>query len=324
MLEGVNRFLFLINPASTGIPQAKSRIEELKKLLPASSVDVFELTGTDRAATSDMLVSKAAKLGPKTMLGIAAGDGTTSVIVDTLIRDKRLPAKARLSPVIPLWGGNANDLANMLNGPAPRQHMATILDHAKTIPVYPLHFDITDRNSDNSQVRIAVCNASFGATAYVAHQLNESRFRRSKLHKIPGGRLIKEASTAVTSLIKAPTFEAEDHGLKKIIYERTFSNGSRIAKLYQVPVELNDKHFYLHTIEQKRFMITALMLGASFRNKPNDDKLHRSLEFKILQDTQAQFDGETMRIAAGTEIAVRMSRRPFYAVSTELVELENQ
>jgi diacylglycerol kinase family enzyme len=316
MLEGIERFLILINPASTGITQAKERIEELKQIAPANTVEVFELTGTDRLATSDMLVKKAAKLGPKTMLGIAAGDGTTSVIVDTLIRDKRLPAKARLSPVIPLWGGNANDLANMLNGP-PRKHIASTLKNAKVIPVYPLHFDITSQDGD-SQTRIAVCNASFGATAYVAQQLNEGRFRRSKLHKIPGGRLIKEASTAVTSLIKAPTFEAEDHGLRKIIYERTFSNGSRIAKLYQVPVELNDKHFYLHTIEQKRFMITALMLGASFRNRPNDDRLHRSLEFKILEDTQAQFDGETMRIAAGTEIAARMSHRPFYAVTTEL------
>ncbi len=320
MMDDFDRFLIFLNPASTGIAQSKRRINEFESLIPKNRLEIIELSGTGRTPTSDTLIAKSTQLGPRTLIGIAAGDGTTSVIVDTLVRDKRLSSKARQTSVLPLWGGNANDLANMLNGPASHANLKNILKNAKTISVYPLHFDLHKSNGD-SETRIAVCNASFGATAYVALRLNDGRFRRSKLHKIPGGRLIKEAATAVSSLIQAPTFEAEDAGIKKILYERTFSNGSRIAKIYQVPIELNDKRFFLNTIEQKRFMITALMLSASFRTRGTEDSLRESLTFKVLEDTQAQFDGETTLVSAGTTIYARISDQPFYALSTQLTEI---
>jgi diacylglycerol kinase family enzyme len=318
MLDRFQKVLILINPASTGARHIRYRVEELQSLFPEKTVIVVKMTSKKQETTSDILVAHAADLGPNTLLGIGAGDGTTSVIVETLVRDKRLPEKARSTVVIPLWGGNANDLANMLNGSAEEADLSIILNYGKIVPIYPLYLDF--ELADHTHVsKIAVCNASFGATAYVAVKLNGSRFRTSRLHKYPGGRMLKETMTAVNSLLRAPTFNIEDNGVEKIVYERMFSNGSRFAKFYQMPVELNEKQVYVNTIEGKRIMtILLLLLSGSFSRFSTDHQLSNDMKFIIKTSTQSQFDGETWEIPAHTEVEAHISDQPFYALTTLL------
>lgn len=322
MLDRFQKVVILINPASTGARHIRYRVKELQSLFPDSTVTVIRTTNKDRDATSDILVAHADELGPHTLLGIGAGDGTTSVVVETLVRDKRLPEKARSTVVIPLWGGNANDLANMLNGSANEAKLSTILDMGKIVPIYPLYldFDLADKNHVS---KIAVCNASFGATAYVAVKLNGSRFRKSRLHTYPGGRMIKETMTAVTSLLRAPTFKIIDNGVEKEVYERMFSNGSRFAKFYQMPVALNEKQVYVNTIEGKRIVtILLLLLSGSFSRFSTDHQLSNAMKFLVQTSTQSQFDGETWEIPAQTQVTAHISDQPFYALST-LLKLSN-
>src|SRR5208282_6264938 len=113
-IKSFQKVIFLVNPASTHIAQAMKRINELQKLFPQ---DVIELTSTSaegREANAQIIVSLADRLGPNTLLCVAAGDGTASLVIETLVLSKALSDNARQAIVLPLWGGNANDLAHML------------------------------------------------------------------------------------------------------------------------------------------------------------------------------------------------------------------
>jgi diacylglycerol kinase family enzyme len=316
-----DRFIFLVNPASTHVGQAERRIAELKILFPSVEVNIINTSGVDRDENIKLIRDKSALFGPRTLFCIAAGDGTANIIIEELIKNKSISPDSRRMPILPLWGGNANDLAYMLNGLSRLVPTRTIFTKGKVLPVHPLVCRMTDMEGKTS-VRIAACYVSFGASAHAARRLNESGHRLSKLHKLPGGRILQDASTLWNALVKAPTFEIEEAGRNRAVYERTLSNGSRMAKMYHFPVMLNQDQFYMNTLEKSNQLASASMLSFSFMRRPSEKSLHNHTEFTITKATWGQFDGEAVRISSGTKIHINLSELPFYALSVNLASVK--
>jgi len=299
-----SKIIVLCNPASTRAGTAKKRIQELRQLVPDEYFLLLETSDQGREANMQLLFKHVDMLGPKTLLCVAAGDGTINMVVEALACCGS--EEARQTILLPLWGGNANDVAHMLNGPAYRLSIGDLLRRGQVVKVRPLQCRFIDAEG-RSVLRLAVGYISFGATALAARRLNEPPHRSSKLHKIPGGRLIQELLTVFDALIKAPAFKIEEAGKERLIYDRMFINGSRIGKIRPLPLRLTDDAYYKTTVSEKR-LSAAMARARELLRKPAVEKAETHALFTCVDEAWAQFDGEPVRLAPGTRVEV--SRAP--------------
>lgn len=311
-----NRALIFFNPAGTHAASGRQRIKELERLLGQDNVEVIETSPEGREANRELLRKHAYKLDEGTILGIAAGDGTTNQIIEALLMQPDIPEHARQTAILPLWGGNANDLAHMLNGPAYRANLEKIIKHGNVVSIHAVQCELVK----NKKVRtyLAASYVSFGATAHVARRLNKSAHRQSRLHALPGGRVLQELITVLSGLYEAPTFSVKESDKVKVVYELSIYNGSRMAKIERLPATLTDELFYLNTFENKK-LLSIIPRFVNFARKRVSQKMLRSYaSFTTQENSWAQFDGEEVEVPAGTHVQVQLSTRPFYAISTTL------
>jgi hypothetical protein len=316
------RFIVFANPKSSGYRQAHRKIQELVQLFPNIPINTFETSSGGTNSYSKLLHKHVNMFGPRTLLCIAAGDGSINFLLEAFLLDDSLPPHVRQTPLLPLWGGNGNDLASMLNGLVTRTFMHTIFDTAIVVPVRAMHFRMVQPDGKSID-RVAAVTASFGASAQVARRLNDGVYRKSPLHKIPGGRYVKESFTAWWALTTSPTFRGERAGKVKRVYEYTFCNGPRMAKWYRMPVRLSDDQFFLSVMEGKVALITPAILTLSFRRRPSNSNLYSTMQFDVNELVWAQFDGEPQLIQANTKVFVQLSDEPFYVFSRLLADTKN-
>src|SRR5689334_6949576 len=110
------RCIVVRNPASTNSQRCRRWVSELRQAFPKAQITEVTTLPGGRAANQKLLQAHARQLGPRTLLAIAAGDGTVNMVVEMLFDGGRFSAKALKTPILPLWCGNANDLAHMLCG----------------------------------------------------------------------------------------------------------------------------------------------------------------------------------------------------------------
>lgn len=310
------RYVIIRNPESTEAGRAGARIRELRTVQPHTGVTVIETSPGGPAANRHLLELSRDLLGPNTLLCIAAGDGTVNMVVGLLLREPGLSTEVRRTPILPLWGGNANDLAHMLNGHASRSSMKHLLRDGHVVAIRPIACAL--RLPDGSERQYAAaCYASFGASAFATEEL-ERTTRKSPMRRFGGTRFGQEIIAVSRALIESPTFTIRQGGRTREIFERTYLNGSRFAKVIGAPLKLTDEAFHMAMIEHKHFIAVLLhVLGlAEGREGARITMVNDS--FTLLDDTWAQFDGEAVRIPKGTRVTVKLGSRPFHALATRL------
>lgn len=317
--DSFERVLVLRNPVSTHAAQGSQRIAELERIFGKKQVYVIDTVAGGRDANRALLIRHAKQLGPRTLLCIAAGDGTVGMVIETLVQDPALTQEARKTPVLPLWCGNANDLAHMLNGNAYRNRTQEVVTKGKVIAIHPLQCTLETADGKQS-TRIAACYASFGATAFAAARLNAPDVRKHPYYHIPFLHFFAEFFAGLKALVTAPSFALEEGGTKKLVYERTFTNGSRFAKVERLPLKLNEEAFLQHTLEEKRLAKVVPRMWAAMQKGLAGKYKHNRTEFTVQQAILAQFDGEPTEIAAGTHICITLAAQPFYALSIVLAD----
>jgi diacylglycerol kinase family enzyme len=309
-----NRIIIVRNPVSTNSRAAARRISELSQSFPGVEFMTIETVAGGREANARLFRPYAEQLGTKTLLCIAGGDGTINTILEALLNDEKLPDEAHKTPVLPLWGGNANDLAHMLNGKAYRADLPAFVQNGKIIKVFPLTCQMTDTNN-NSTIRLAACYASFGASAATTQALSKQTVR-AELSRFPLLRFIRELLFATRTMTQSPKFAANEAGRDKSIYEYIFFKGPRFAKVSGVRRKLTDKTFHRVVVERKRLSdIIAFIRSLSDPKRARQFESTHA-EFTALEATWAQFDGEPTRVYAGTRVIIDVADRPFYALST--------
>jgi len=312
------RFLVVRNPVSTNAHTAVRRIADLERSFPDMECAVIETLPGGREANAALLRPFAKKLGKDTLLCIAGGDGTINMVLETLLNDMKLSEEARRTPILPLWGGNANDLAHMLNGRAKRANLPKLVASDEVVKVFPLVCSMTD-TSGNVVVRLAACYASFGASAISTLELSKQTARAHiPLSRIPLLRFMWELLIVIPAMSQSPTFTTSEDGKSRSVYEHVIFNGPRFAKITGVKRKLTDQTFHRVVVEQKRLSDLLTFAGALTRPKQAAKFETTHTEFTVLEGTWAQFDGEAMRVYAGTHITVTVGTVPFYALSNRV------
>jgi diacylglycerol kinase family enzyme len=314
------RLVVLRNPNSTRARDEMGLVETLEEYFKESAVTTL-YTHSKKGKPHHWLdeAARDGLLGPRTLLAVIAGDGTLHHVINTLLTNEELQPTARHTVVLPLWGGNANDLARMLNGMPSRNQVAKIMRSGKVVAIHPIEFTLS-KGQGQPRKRLALCYASFGASAAVARAINESSFRKLTLKSWPPLRLVREFTLVVKTLNNAPRFLIADgeQGKQRRLFERVFINGSRLAKVERVALNLTDKHFYETSVSRMR-------LGALFSRalELSDRRFsHKVAEteatFTALSDVLGQFDGEDFDVPAGTTVKASVHDTPFYALSLRL------
>ncbi|HET8671943.1 MAG TPA: hypothetical protein VFM05_15400, partial [Candidatus Saccharimonadales bacterium] len=138
--------------------------------------------------------------------------------------------------------------------------------------------------------------------------------------KLPGGTVLMDALALIGALMEAPSFGIKEHhgsGVKSV-YELTFYNGSRMAKLERLPAKLTDEMFYLNKFENKRLLSVIPRFIELTRKGVSKNLLRNYASFTTQEECWAQFDGEPVKVPAGTRIQVQLYPRHFYALTTTL------
>ncbi len=312
-----HRFLIIRNPVSTNAAVALRRITALQRAFPNAEHITVETLPGGRAANAALLDPYADKLGPDTLLCIAGGDGTINMVLESLLGNQNLPAQAHQTPVLPLWGGNANDLAHMLNGAGRKTNVPELVRTSSVTKVHPLICTLTDANGQ-AVTHIAACYISFGASALTAQTLSTTFRARTLLSRIPVLRFIGELLIVVPAMTQAQTFLATEDGSRKTVYEYIFFNGPRFAKVSGVKRRLGEQNFHRALVEHKR-LLNVLKSAVALMHPAQADKLKATrAEFTALEATWAQFDGEATRVYAGTRVVIAVAGEPFYALSRRI------
>jgi diacylglycerol kinase family enzyme len=319
LLLRFDRFVVIYNPVSTNARRSRKRIAELKDLFPSKEVKLVETSPDGLEANKKLVAREANKFDEKTIVCIAAGDGTVSAVLDALLTNESIPAKAKKAPLLPLWGGNANDLAYMINGRPSKTSLKSVFEKGYVVPIYPLKVRLGSEGK--SSERIAGCYVSFGASAYAAQQAELPKNKRRKIHVVPGARMAMEMLIVAKALLRAKGLTIQVDGKQQPVYERIFVNGSRIAKVDRLPIKLNEKAFYEATLERKhpKNIIALLSALKILRNRTYGEITGKDRSFTLNEETWAQIDGEVIKLPKDTKVRISLSRTPFYVISTKLV-----
>ncbi len=306
-------FIVVCNPKSTNARNTERRIAEIRSSSPDAEVIMIETSPKGYAVNKRLLGQYADKLGPHTLVCIAAGDGTINSVIEGLLSDPKLSPAARKTPILPLWCGNANDLAHMLNGKSYQAHIAHLLERGQIVKVYPLACTLTGARSET---RHAACYTSFGASAYTTQALGRAIRQQTLFHRWPLARFMQELGIVISAMRQAPVFRAAQDGRELTIFECIFFNGPRFAKVVGVRRRLTDRNFHKAIVERKRF--SDVMISIFKLSRRNSVALTATqAHFTALDDTWAQFDGEAVEIPAGTDVHITVASRPFYALTTK-------
>ena len=310
--------IVIYNPISTQAQRAMKYTEQLQDFFSPDDLIFIPTSPEGKQANKALIVTQSAKLGKRTLLVVAGGDGTVNLVVDTLLHDSHLNTEMRQTTVLPFWGGNGNDLAHMLNGTPRHAHIRHALETGRSVAIYPLSCEIT--RDDITHKYTAICYASFGASAFAASRLEKMRGIRPFFHAIGVVKFMHELSMVFRALLKASPFTVEDAKTTRPIFDRVFINGPRFAKVAGSPVSLTDKRFLHVVVEQKRVSSVAYHITQLTRRHAGRYTVEEghSVAFTLREPAWAQIDGEVMYLHTGTKVRVSIDERAFYGLSTLL------
>lgn len=309
-----SRIILIINPQGSNIQRIEVRARELARVFPDTQIETIETTANPirfRRKLQKSLASGADRV----LLGVGGGDGTINLVANALLLAE---PKINLEKIVllPLWGGNANDFAYMLNGLSSRVTLKSLFEQGRVVAIPPLEIR-TINPSGKRTTRYGVCYASFGASAYAAQQLTKPAEGKGIFGKSAVKGMLDELKRVVHAVLDAPGFDAEQDGRKVKIFEQIFSNGSRMAKIDRLPVKLTQRQFY-YAVRSDKPPTFSFYIMRLLRGRKLGEIKRESVQFTLRERAWSQVDGEASVVPENTKITVGHGRRLLYALSTKL------
>lgn len=309
------RAVVLKNPVSTraGRSGTEAQIADIQQAFP-KGFTVLE-TSPESAQTIDTLWSK---LEEGDVLCIAGGDGTIRDAVEATSAedyDKEIP-------LLPLWCGNANDLAVALNGKKYKRTPSTVLKEGRIASILPIRADITQANGKREKHIAANC-MGIGASALLSAMLNERGHREKTGHEFKPVRSIREVLMLGKAIGNAEPFVLQITGEEPAkLVDISIANGPRMGKYGKPPIKLEDTRFFISSVSDTRLRTAAkwctrMITGIA---DPNSNYIEQGEEpetLRFLTPTMMQFDGEAAHYPAQTSLQISHHSRPFYALTTK-------
>jgi diacylglycerol kinase family enzyme len=315
------QIIIILNPKSTNADLALRHIQEITQIFKGIPLEIIRMTSSSLRNLEKLRQNKD-KLGPKTLFCIAGGDGTVNLIVEFLQSDKKITDAARQTVLLPLWAGNANDLAHMINGPVSKIRLPALLESAKVTAIYPLACTLTDSNGRSRAYR-AANYAGFGVTASVARVLNGRSHRARWSKRLHMGRVLAEALTVWRTFADFSGFKIKEGDSRSVLYERSYVNGSRMGRLQPLAASLTERSFLQTTVYKKDKHIFAFYrwLRGSVKLASKNTVIRRD-QFTTEDSIWMQCDGEPVHLEKDTQVVVECSELPLFVLATKLEKAE--
>ncbi len=243
----------------------------------------------------------------------AGGDGTTNLVGNVLLSPEGREASLHQVPFAPLRGGNANDIAIMING---RSSANAIVRRGKPTTLKPLEVSI-----NGNEPRFAFGYFSIGGTAEASRQLQNMK----ELELSGAQKRIREALTALVATADYPAFNY--HTYKEDAIESVTDimciRGNRIAKYGRPKARLNEEQFAFLIDKSEGRLDAAIKLGRmGLHALWGSSKEHVYMTVASPGPERAtlpvQYDGEASTIPSGSNVGVSVSRHSYTALTTQL------
>jgi len=301
------------NSKATHYEQAHKLLVSLGKTL---GVEPVEIDITKHEQTLQQLFQHRER-GRPVVIAVAGGDGTVNAVVNSLCKLQPQNALAKCY-VLPLWGGNANDLAYMLNGLRMAVSPQRLVSRAAVVQVPLIKVQIREPKRRGRTI-YACCYASFGASAYAARQLETYRLSTHKVMRLlPLLLVAHELIQTMRAFLAAPVHRGEIDDQEQTFYEHTMINGSRIAKVNRVPIALDDPMFFHALIARKDSSMALAIIRILLRQPGREYGTRTHIRFTARTPIDAQIDGEIMHLPADTRITATTIQPSFRFISIKL------
>jgi hypothetical protein len=306
-MNSFSRCLLVVNPAGTSYRRSMKLRASVEKSFDDRHLMTVRLTKAELHSPRH-LRRELKKLDADSLLVVIGGDGTVNFVITELLKLTSVTPKKAV--VLPLWGGNACDLAHMLNGRR-RNSAKRIIRRGKILSVRPIEYRL--RHGRSRTVGYAMCYLSLGSVALTARALDKSRFV-GLTAKIPVARLITEVGVGSVALMKAKRFKIEENHKK--MYDLLFMNGPRIAKLYRSPARLSRTGFLEIRASKKHPapVIHSLNMLRVWLTRPGHTQ---KSSFRLLDPVWMQADGEVRRVESYTDVQVTTASQPIRLLATK-------
>ena len=292
------RLVTVYNPYSTQYHKFLDYFDYLKNECKALGIDYRAInTETNQ---HDMDESLLQNVEDHNAVVSVSGDGGNSSVLESALKHPLKP------PVLAVHGGNANDIANMLNSRAYiKNNIADILTQTPINELYPILAETTA--SDGSVAR----HKSFGyfgiglsgelASLYDNAQTRQFLNRTQKL----GGHAVRSLSElfiAIKEIPKLDTITVTDNRGSRNIAEINIMNGPEEAKRRWFPTDLFVKKLAIIEIEKPNlpnglFAITKAVMGRVVWLEDGE-----SYAVTLESDAMAQTDGQPIKLESDTSV----------------------
>lgn len=310
----ISAIVFVENKKASNYGRSKRWIQKIQKQITGPPRVDIAIGDAEKSLVK--YIKEQTSNNKKVLVAVAGGDGTVSAVANILLATQD---QAFLKSIyfLPLWGGNANDVATMLNGLSAQNTQHYLLARSSIVPIPTI--EVRLKHGKRERVIYACGYASFGATAYAARQINDERLAdKSIVRFFPPLFLVRELLAVFKALFNAPLFTAQHEGKETQHYEHTFINGSRIAKVNRVPISLSEPAFFHAAVDKKHPSYFIELLRILFKRSHKEYVKRDTIALTVTEPVDAQIDGEVYRIKANTRVEVRTSSEFLYCVSTKL------
>ena len=349
--EHEGRVHVVLNETSTQHKRVlKQEVADLESILGERVKRIY--TDPDKSTTQER-VAECIKEGD--LIVSAGGDGVDHTIVETLLRYPGLDEKARRTPMLSLFGGNANQ------GPAeltPKRHLKKppieeVLNHGKVIDAYAgevkfeaaenlEYFD--DENPFTTIESLFIYFTGIGATGHSANKLHRVRMNRLRID--PTGRNLIDAPAVLRGIAKArrnkfkiseTSYETAHPEVivskseEESAYELSYTNGKYIAKIGRLSSRLEVPDIYKVVLTDGRWPaisrdVAAMVIGRLTGDHIPSDLTSRIDYMALSQDPgttlMGHIDGDHILLPRNGSMEVKLHPIPYRVVTTNASKLQ--
>ncbi len=306
--------LVIKNRSATNYKRAQKYITQLRALHSNCTFDILDLTDYNSNKTFSLIEDALRSVNHSTLVAVAGGDGTLSSVVNVLCLSPKLSVENKNCVVMPLWGGNANDLAVMLNGSPPKS-IESVMKDAKVLNIKPIKV-VMAAESSAAVSRTAVCYVSFGASAEILKRMERSSHDRERgLLKSPIVRFAVEVVDILKTVFHLKPVKVRTQRQRlSVMYDSVFLNGPRFAKVLRSPARLDKGEYYEIVVHQKGLRYISGIFRSALRGD-SGTMLREKKQFIIRDATVAQIDGELISVQPHTKVTLSTGSVGFAAMS---------
>lgn len=284
------RIVIIYNPNSTGNGKKLAQDFAVKANKVFSNADI-KLVATEYAQHAVKIASEVASGNKETLIVSSSGDGGYHEVINGLFSAKKAP-KNVTAAVLP--AGNANDHSRTMHDSL----LTKRLDKAKQTRIDLLKVTIAHKGTQT--VRYAHSYAGLGVTPHVAKELNKHNLNP-----------VREIYLLIRAFRRFKSFKIKHNNQTLHLDNLVFSNINQMAKVLTLADKNlpQDGRFELVVTTHRGKLRLLYKFAKAAVSLIRPQKRAERFDFKTLQSTPMQLDGEVIELQKDSEVVVEIAKQ---------------